>query len=70
MEIWKHTRQVSAVRQESILRLQAGAPFLLGIDSLDIDILPQQGGRIRFTFFWTDAWRWEGRDFEVAVRGS
>jgi glucoamylase len=90
MEIWKHNRQVSAVREGFILRMQAGAPFLLhwtrdnwgtvedsrstptalGIEYLDIGILPQQGGRIRFTFFWTDAGRWEGRDFEVAVRGS
>jgi len=45
-------------------------PTALGIDYLDIDILPQQGGRIRFTFFWTDTGRWEGREFEVAVRES
>ena len=90
MEIWKHNRQVSEVRQGFLLRIQAGAPFLLhwtrndwgttedsrstttslGVDYLDIDILPRQSGRIRFTFFWTDAGRWEGRDFEVAVRGS
>jgi glucoamylase len=90
MEIWKQNRQVSEVRQGFILRIQAGAPFLLhwtrddwgatedshstptslGIDYLDVDILPQQGGRIRFTFFWTDTGRWEGRDFEVAVRES
>ncbi|MHB9061056.1 MAG: glycoside hydrolase family 15 protein, partial [Desulfobacteria bacterium] len=29
MEIWKHNRQVSAVRQGSLLRIQTGAPFLL-----------------------------------------
>ena len=29
MEIWKHNRQVSAVRQGFVLRIQAGAPFLL-----------------------------------------
>ena len=89
MEIWKHNRQVSAVRQGFILRIQAGAPFLLhwtrddwgtaedsrstptslGIEYLDIAILPEPGGRIRFTFFWTDAGRWEGKDFEVAVVG-
>jgi len=39
----------------------------LGIEYLDIAILPEPGGRIRFTFFWTDAGRWEGKDFEVAV---
>ncbi len=87
MEIWKHNRQISAVRKGFILRIQAGAPFLLhwtrddwgttedphstptplGIEYLDIAILPEPGGRIRFTFFWTDAGRWEGKDFEVAV---
>ena len=90
MEIWKHNRQVPAVRQGFILRIQAGARFLLhwtrddwgttvdsrstptplGIEYLDIAILPEPGGRIRFTFFWTDAGRWEGKDFEVAVVGS
>lgn len=87
MEIWKHNRRISAVRKGFILRIQAGAPFLLhwtrddwgttedphstptplGIEYLDIAILPEPGGRIRFTFFWTDAGRWEGKDFEVAV---
>ena len=89
LEIWKHNRQVRAVKAGDILRIQAGAPFLLhwtpddwgvtedshstptslGIDYLDINTLPRQGGRIRFTFFWTDAGTWEGRDFEVAVCG-
>ncbi|MGZ8450269.1 MAG: glycoside hydrolase family 15 protein [Candidatus Deferrimicrobiaceae bacterium] len=45
-------------------------PTSLGIEYLDIEIPPRQGGRIRFTFFWTDAGTWEGRDFEVTVRGS
>jgi glucoamylase len=90
MEIWKHNRQVSAVRAGFILRVQAGAPFLLhwtrddwgtveeshststalGIEYLDIAIPSRQSGRIRFTFFWTDAGRWEGRDFEVSVPES
>lgn len=90
MEIWKHNRQVSSVREGLILRVQAGSPFLLhwtrddwgtaeeshstatslGIEYLDISIPPRQSGRIRFTFFWTDPGRWEGKDFEVVVRGS
>ena len=90
MEIWKHNRQVPEVREGFILRVQAGAPFLLhwtrndwdtvedsrstptplGIEYFDIVPRPPQGRRIRFTFFWTDPGRWEGRDFEVAVRGS
>ena len=90
MEIWKHNRQVREVREGGILRIQAGAPFLLHwtrdnwgtvedsrstptaleIEYLDIVTPPPQGGRIRFTFFWIDAGTWEGRDFEVVVRGS
>jgi glucoamylase len=26
------------------------------------------GGRVEFTFFWTDSARWQGRNYEVAVR--
>ncbi|MBE0606897.1 MAG: glucan 1,4-alpha-glucosidase [Deltaproteobacteria bacterium] len=90
MEVWKHNRQVREVREGDVLRIQAGAPFLLrwtrndwgavedshstptalGIDYVDIATRPSRGGRIRFTFFWTDAGTWEGRDFEVTVRGS
>jgi len=40
----------------------------LGIEYVDITDLPTQNGRIRFTFYWTEAARWEGRDFDVAVR--
>ena len=89
MEIWKHNRQVPEIREGSILRIQAGAPFLLhwtrddwaatedtrsartslGIEYVDIGVRPGQGGRIRFTFYWTDPGCWEGRDFEVSVRG-
>ena len=88
IEIWKHSRQVAAVREGFLLRIQAGSPFRLrwtrddwgtrqdtqsaqtslGIEYVDITDLPTQNGRIRFTFFWTEAARWEGRDFDVAVR--
>ncbi len=40
----------------------------LGIEYVDIPILPTQRSPIRFTFFWTDADKWEGRDYEVKVR--
>jgi len=90
LEIWKHNRQVRVVKAGDILRIQAGAPFLLhwtrddwgttedshstptplGIEYFDIATPPQRSGRVRFTFFWTDAGRWEGKDFEVDVRGS
>ena len=43
-------------------------PTALGIEYLDIANPPKGSGPIRFTFFWPDAGRWEGRDFEVAVR--
>ena len=90
LEIWKHNRQVRSVTAGDILRIQAGASFLLhwtrddwgtvedsrstptplGIEYFDIATRAPQGGRIRFTFFWTEAGRWEGKDFEVAVRGA
>lgn len=39
LEIWKHNRQVSAVREGFILRVQAGAPFLLHISDNHQDVL-------------------------------
>ncbi len=39
----------------------------LGINFVNIAIPPTQQAPIRFTFFWTAANRWEGRDFVVAV---
>lgn len=45
-------------------------PTSLGIETLDIVTPPKGSSPIRFTFFWTDARRWEGRDFEVAVLRS
>jgi glucoamylase len=90
LEIWKHNRQISAVREGRTLRIQAGAPFVLHwsrdgwltsadtrsegtpprIEYVDIPIPAGGPGTIRFTFFWPEAQRWEGRDFEVAVRRS
>ncbi|NJD62509.1 MAG: glucan 1,4-alpha-glucosidase [Deltaproteobacteria bacterium] len=87
-EIWKHNRQVPAVREGDTLRIQAGAPFLLhwtrdewatsqdthpastalGIEYVDIPVLPGSKGTIRFTFFWKEEGRWEGRDYRVDVR--
>jgi glucoamylase len=40
----------------------------LGIGFVDIRIVPSQVAPIRFTFFWADEERWEGRDYEVAIR--
>lgn len=39
----------------------------LGIEYVDITILPAQRFPIRLTFFLTDAGKWEGRDYEVKV---
>ncbi|MGE5189842.1 MAG: glycoside hydrolase family 15 protein [Gemmatimonadota bacterium] len=90
LEIWKHDRQVPGIPAGTVLRIQAGAPFLLhwtrddwgttedtrstptalGIEYVDIAVPGEGRGQIRFTFFWTGAQRWEGRDFEVAIRGA
>jgi glucoamylase len=38
-----------------------------GHEYVDIRILPEQCGWVRFTFFWTNSGRWEGRDFKVGI---
>jgi glucoamylase len=43
------------------------SPTALGIEFVDIPVLPNQSAPIRFTFHWTAANRWEGRDYVVAV---
>jgi glucoamylase len=40
----------------------------LGTHFVDIPVSSQQKAPVRFTFFWTEAQRWEGRDYEVEVR--
>jgi hypothetical protein len=42
-------------------------PTRLGIDYIDISGLSSQTAPIRFTFFWTESNRWEGRDYVVPV---
>ena len=42
-------------------------PTRLGIDYINISGLSSQTAPIRFTFFWTESNRWEGRDYVVAV---
>jgi hypothetical protein len=34
---------------------------------VDIQVPPAQRAPVRFTFFWTVAGRWEGRDFQVGT---
>lgn len=42
-------------------------PTTLGVEYVDILIPMEQRAPIRFTFYWTDQSRWEGRDYEVIV---
>lgn len=42
----------------------------VGVHFADIAVPEERRGPVRFTFYWTDAGRWEGRDFEVAVEGG
>jgi glucoamylase len=48
-------------------RETASTPTVVGVDFVDIPVAPDQRGPIRFTFFWPDANRWEGHDFQVGV---
>ena len=43
------------------------SPTTLGIEFVDIPILPTQTSPVRFTFFWTASNQWEGRDYAVTV---
>ncbi len=43
------------------------SPTALGVEFVDIVILPTQRAPIRFTFFWPASGRWEGRDYQMAV---
>lgn len=47
----------------------ASAPTGLGVEYVDLPAPPGQRAPFRFTFFWTRAGRWEGRDFRVDVAG-
>jgi glucoamylase len=40
----------------------------LGAHFTDIHVPGEQRAPVRFTFCWTETQRWEGRDYEVAVR--
>lgn len=40
----------------------------LGISYLDLPVAREQAAPLRFTFYWPEAGRWEGRDFAVSVR--
>jgi glucoamylase len=44
-----------------------GRETSLGVHFVDLDMGPEQKAPIRFTFYWTEASRWEGRDYAVTV---
>ncbi len=44
-----------------------GTETALGISYVDIPVHDTQQAPIRFTFYWTDEGRWEGRDIVVEV---
>jgi glucoamylase len=46
----------------------ASTPTVVGIHFVDVPVADDGGAPIRFTFFWTAAGHWEGRDFQVDVR--
>lgn len=89
IEVWKFNRQVAAVTGGTLLRVQAGSPFLLrwtsdewqhmtdtrshttvlGIEFADI-LLPRQDAPLRFTFFWVEEDRWEGKDYKVEIQAQ
>jgi glucoamylase len=41
----------------------------LGAHFVDIRVASKQRAAVRFTFLWTETQRWEGRNYEVEVRG-
>jgi hypothetical protein len=46
------------------------APTGSGHYYADVRLSPAQQAPLRFTFFWTAAGHWEGRDFQVLVEGG
>lgn len=42
-------------------------PTALGVEFVDVPIPSAQRAPIRFTFFWPNGSRWEGRDYAVAI---
>jgi len=45
----------------------ASRPTAPGIEFVDLPIARLQTAPIRFTFFWPEVERWEGRDFAITV---
>ena len=45
----------------------ASTPTRVGVHFVDLEAPPEGRAPINFTFWWPEAGRWEGRDFEVDV---
>ena len=45
----------------------ASRPTALGIEFVDVPVALEQTAPTRFTFFWPEAGRWEGRDFAIST---
>ena len=48
-------------------RETASTPTVVGVDFVDVPVAPDRVAPIRFTFFWPNANRWEGSDYQVDV---
>jgi glucoamylase len=44
-------------------------PTAVGIYGVDMGIPKRQRAPVRFTFYWSEGDRWEGKDFSVEIRG-
>jgi glucoamylase len=55
---WQHAHDTQSV------------PTLVGRHYVSIPIPPGQKAPIRFTFWWNQAERWEGKDYQVAMDGT
>ena len=44
------------------------SPNALGLSYVDIAVPREQRAPLKFTFYWSDEQRWEGSDFEVAIK--
>ena len=43
----------------------SAAPTAIGLFFVDLPVARDQAAPIRFTFYWPEAERWEGRDFHI-----
>jgi glucoamylase len=63
----KHFRLLSTTDDWKTQTLTESSRTALGIDYTDVAVAREQEGPVRFTMYWTDENRWEGRDYHVTV---